>query len=382
MDALKEEKLWTGTDVSKGVDRVKRELSRNEEQQLKYLHDLITSKEWNWGSEAPAQFTEFHNPSHRDFESPFEVFDPQSLGSLLYYDSMWVQMDDEGVAMEQQLDVDLALFFVPLARGTWRCTWPGRLLGSDGQAEWVLKGNMRPLQSFKAHERGITSITTIAKSTGGTRELLATISEGVEAKIWDVQGMRCSVILVGHRERITCITYAANLVFTGSTDCTVRKWVLNQRGSCTAVLNGHTDSITALTADKHASWLLSGSRDGSVRVWHVLTGTCVAILGGGKSAMGGSSSVFPRCLVLDEGHSYVYSGLHNGEVQVWDLHQYIVPIKRPGTVLRTKPKSSSHVRSVMAHSRALWRSPYSAICSLHSAGLPFTLKLKPSGCFM
>ena len=90
---------------------------------------------WKWGQGQgpPVVFTEFHNPSHRDFESPFEVLDPQALGSLLLYDTMWVRMDDEGVGMAKHLDVECGLFFVPLAEGSWRCTWPGRLLGSDGQ---------------------------------------------------------------------------------------------------------------------------------------------------------------------------------------------------------------------------------------------------------
>jgi hypothetical protein len=133
MDSLKEEKLWTGTEASKGVHRVKRDLTRAEQQHLQNLEELINSKTWEWGPRPPATFTEFHNPSHRDFESPFEILDPLALGSLLYYDSVWVQMDDEGAGMVTQLDVDCALFFVPLARATWRCTWPGRMLGTDEQ---------------------------------------------------------------------------------------------------------------------------------------------------------------------------------------------------------------------------------------------------------
>ena len=94
---------------------------------------------WKWGQGQgpPVVFTEFHNPSHRDFESPFEVLDPQALGSLLLYDTMWVRMDDEGVGMAKHLDVECGLFFVPLAEGSWRCTWPGRLLGSDGQVRYA-----------------------------------------------------------------------------------------------------------------------------------------------------------------------------------------------------------------------------------------------------
>lgn len=338
MDSLKEEKLWTGTEASQPGHRQSRKLTPTEKQQLKHLEDLINSRAWTWGNEPPAAFTEFHNPSHRDFESPFEVFDPHALGSLLYYDSIWVQMDDEGRSMVRKLDIDCGLFFVPLARGTWRCTWPGRLLGSEGQAEWVLEGGLKPLQSFRAHDRGITSIATVATSVSGNRDLLATISEGVNAKVWDVNAMKCAATLVGHRERLTCIICAANLVFTGSTDQTIRKWELSKTVVCGAVMRGHTGSVTALDTDSAAIWLVSGSHDGTVRVWHVLTATCVAVLGGSRVTALGESSDFPRSLILEESRSFIYSGLHNGAVQVWSLHRQLVPIKRPALVNRTKPK--------------------------------------------
>lgn len=337
MDALKEEKLWTGCEVSQGVDRMKRELTQKEQQDLNNLEELISSPTWKWGTSPPAAFTEFHNPSHRDFESPFEIFDPVSLGNLLYYDSMWVQMDDEGDGMATNLTVDCGLFFVPLAQGSWRCTWPGRLLGSDGQAEWVLSGGIQPLKSFKAHERGITSTVVIATSTSGERELVTTISEGLDAKIWDLPAMRCAATLTGHRERVTCVVCASNVVFTGSVDRTIRVWSLLQNGECVAVLRGHTDSITALAVDTAAIWLASGAHDGSIRIWHVPARTCTAIFGESRNA-GLATAAFPRCLVMDETRSHLYCGLQNGELQLWNLHQHLVTVKRPSVANRTKPK--------------------------------------------
>jgi WD40 repeat protein len=197
---------------------------------------------------------------------------------------------------------------------------------------------MRPFRSFKAHDRGITSLVTLATSITGGRELLATISEGLDAKIWDVHAMQCAATLRGHRERITCVTHAANIVFTGSTDRTIRKWVLNEDCACRAVLRGHTGSITSLAVDKAAVWLVSGAHDGAICVWHIPSSTCTTVFGGGKGVIYGETAVFPRCLILEESRSYLYCGLHNGEVQLWDLHKHMVPVKRPTVVNRTKPR--------------------------------------------
>ena len=211
--------------------------------------------------------------------------------------------------------------------------------GRIAQAEWVLGGGIRPLQSFKAHERGITSVEVVAYTARGERDLLATISEGLDAKIWDVAAMKCAATFSGHRERVTCVTCAANTLFTGSTDRTVRVWSLMQGGTCTAVLRGHTDSVTCLAADSIANWLVSGAHDGSLRVWHIPAQVCVAVFGGTRASVGGRpSAVFPRCLVMDEERAVVYCGLQTGELQLWNLHQHLVPLKRPSLVNRTKPK--------------------------------------------
>eukprot|EP01051_Picozoa_sp_SAG22_P024420 SAG22_NODE_6761_length_814_cov_1.517483_2_plen_176_part_01 len=130
-----------------------------------------------------------------------------------------------------------------------------------------------------------------------------------------------------------------NFLFTGSADRTVRKWDLLDPGCrCAAVLRGHADAISALAVDTAATWLVSGSHDGSLRVWHLPSEVCTAVFRCDKGVASVSAGGYPRKIVLDEARSYIYCGLQSGDLQLWDLHQNMVPVKRPSVTNRTKPK--------------------------------------------
>lgn len=259
-------------------------------------------------------------------------------GSLLYYDMMWVQMDDDGRAMEEQLKSDCALFFVPVARTSWRCTWTGRLIGSSMADEWVMPGDLRPTQSFQAHERGITGLVSIASGMDGGRSVLASIAGDNSVKLWYGPSMEPTGELQGHVDTVTCMSSSSSFVFTGSTDRTVRQWSLLDNTRCVAVLRGHDDAITALSADTPSEWLVSGSHDGSLRVWHLRSKVCMAIFKCDKGVASVAAGGYPRCIVLDEHRSVIFCGLQTGDIQLWDLHQNLVPMKRPSLTNRTKPK--------------------------------------------
>ena len=88
------------------------------------------------------------------------------------------------------------------------------------------------------------------------------------------------------------------LYLSGSADNTIRIWTLatttsrspsaspsRPHRSCTMILKGHTDCVTALTtlhgpSDTHHSFIASGSRDMKVIVWDIMIGLPVRILEG------------------------------------------------------------------------------------------------------
>lgn len=64
-------------------------------------------------------------------------------------------------------------------------------------------------------------------------------------------------------------------VVSGSQDSTLKVFRLED-SLCLYTLHGHKDAITTLCLDKVAPLAaISGSRDGSLRIWDLLTGACV-----------------------------------------------------------------------------------------------------------
>ncbi|KAJ1663106.1 hypothetical protein EV178_005281 [Coemansia sp. RSA 1646] len=76
-----------------------------------------------------------------------------------------------------------------------------------------------------------------------------------------------------HAESIYCLQFDRdNRLFTGSRDCTVKVWHLSETGSQItplATLKGHAGSVLTLQAD--GSTLVTGSSDGTVCVWDTNT---------------------------------------------------------------------------------------------------------------
>ncbi|XP_019510981.1 PREDICTED: WD repeat-containing protein 86 isoform X5 [Hipposideros armiger] len=211
-----------------------------------------------------------------------------------------------------------------------------------------------------AEHRG--GINWLSLSPDGQR--LLTGSEDGTARLWSTADGQCCALLQGHESYVTFCQLENEAAFTCSADCTIRKWdVLT--GQCLQVFRGHTSIVNrilvannqlfsssydrtarawsvdkgqvsrefrghrncVLTLAYSAPWdlpgapfeeeavagglLVTGSTDGTAKVWQVASGCCHQTLRGHTGAV--------LCLVLDTPSHTAFTGSTDTTIRAWDI---------------------------------------------------------------
>nr|XP_044621660.1 WD repeat-containing protein 86 isoform X1 [Equus asinus] len=211
-----------------------------------------------------------------------------------------------------------------------------------------------------ADHRG--GINWLSLSPDGQR--LLTGSEDGTARLWSTADGQCCALLQGHESYVTFCQLEDEAAFTCSADCTIRKWdVLT--GQCLQVFQGHTSIVNrilvannqlfsssydrtarawsvdkgqvsrefrghrncVLTLAYSAPWdlpgapcaeeavagglLVTGSTDGTAKVWQVASGCCHQTLRGHTGAV--------LCLVLDTPSHTAFTGSTDATIRAWDI---------------------------------------------------------------
>nr|XP_057908849.1 uncharacterized protein si:ch211-154o6.3 [Doryrhamphus excisus] len=133
-------------------------------------------------------------------------------------------------------------------------------------------------------------------------------------------------LLEGHNDIITSVVAVDNLVISGSRDTTVKVWHV-PTATEHKNLGGHTGGVTCLSAPppeycKKLAWslsladkerfILSGSADCNVKIWALGIGQCV-------KSLYTFNAVTALCFV-PEGDGYIITGSDGGKVQAWSWH--------------------------------------------------------------
>jgi WD40 repeat protein len=120
------------------------------------------------------------------------------------------------------------------------------------------------------HARVAGPSLSVAFSPDGRR--LATGGAANTVKIWDVQTAELLRTLEGHKGEIYTVAFSpvgdGRLVASAGEDSVVKVWD-SYTGELVRNLRGHKGLVSSLAFSPDGRWLVSGSRDHTVKVWDV-----------------------------------------------------------------------------------------------------------------
>lgn len=165
------------------------------------------------------------------------------------------------------------------------------------------------LRTITVHKDHGPLVATLVGPDG--RRALSGSHDGT-LKLWDLDTGDSLAVLEGHTDGITAVAALpdARRALSGSKDATLRLWDLGS-GACLATLDGHADGVTAVAVLPDGKRVLAASAAGTLNLWDLDTGTCLATY----EWQGKSISVVAA---LPDGHC-ILSGSRDGSLVLWNL---------------------------------------------------------------
>jgi coatomer subunit beta' len=128
---------------------------------------------------------------------------------------------------------------------------------------WQL-GSTHPNFTLEGHEKGVNCVDYYH---GGDKPYLISGADDRLVKIWDYQNKTCVQTLDGHAQNISCVAFHTELpiILTGSEDGTVKLWHSNTY-RLDSTLNYGLERVWALTCQKGSNDVAIGYDEGSIMI--------------------------------------------------------------------------------------------------------------------
>ncbi|CAH1133917.1 unnamed protein product [Ceutorhynchus assimilis] len=125
-------------------------------------------------------------------------------------------------------------------------------------------------QVFEGHSHYIMQIAINPKDNN----TFASASLDRTLKVWQLGSTTANFTLEGHEKGVNCVDYYHGgdkpYLISGADDRLVKIWDY-QNKTCVQTLEGHAENVTAVCFHPELPVVLTGSEDGTVRVWHANT---------------------------------------------------------------------------------------------------------------
>jgi WD40 repeat protein len=163
------------------------------------------------------------------------------------------------------------------------------------------------LHNVAAHSNWVTGVDW------SVNEKIVTCGDDGKIKLWDTAGNNIWTI-TGHMNYIGCVRFSSdgNYIISASRDKTVKIWNASD-GSIVRTLTGHTREVKYIDVSDDMAQIVSGAIDSTIRVWDFNTGSLLHTF-----SKPNSGKVY--CVDFKPGTTrFITAGTSNGDVQVWDM---------------------------------------------------------------
>ncbi|CDQ59041.1 unnamed protein product [Oncorhynchus mykiss] len=129
-------------------------------------------------------------------------------------------------------------------------------------------------RTLKGHTDSVQDI-----SFDQTGKLLASCSADMTIKLWDFQGFECIRTMHGHDHNVSSVAIMPNgdHIVSASRDKTIKMWEV-ATGYCVKTFTGHREWVRMVRPNQDGTLIASCSNDQTVRVWVVASKECKAEL--------------------------------------------------------------------------------------------------------
>jgi len=156
------------------------------------------------------------------------------------------------------------------------------------------------------HTVGVTCISSSQDATA-----IASGSQDGSIRMWNPLLCSCTGILVGHSKAVNCISFAASdtRIISGSDDTTTRVWSIADHNCIMCV--HYPDSVKTVCATSHETFVTGAHcSHQQLRLWSTGTGECLKEFAGHTHAV--------MCMLRVDEHHFL-TGSRDGTVRVWNF---------------------------------------------------------------
>ncbi|QPG72948.1 ribosome assembly [Brettanomyces nanus] len=179
---------------------------------------------------------------------------------------------------------------------------------------------VKPVTRASATIAGHGSTILAVQFAPNTSAKMVTGAGDSTARVWDCNTQTVQYTLRGHTNWVLCVSWSprGDIIATGSMDTTIRLWDSKTGEPLGGALKGHRKWISSLCWEPihlvkpgQNPRLLSGSEDGTIKVWDTTRRQCAMTMSGHKSAV--------SCVKWG-GSNLIYSSSHDKTIKVWDAN--------------------------------------------------------------